>query len=89
MGQLAVDALPWGEVTQIRDADGKVQELPSNHSTPLLVSLLAGNYTVSIRNSDGGSPQELPIIVVAQQTVTATAKFNTLTTEDYFERSNW
>jgi serine/threonine-protein kinase PpkA len=88
-GQLAIDATPWGEVTEIRNADGEVQTLPSNHATPLLVSLMSGSYTVSIRNSDGGSPQELPVNVVAQQTVVATAKFNSLTTDDYFERSNW
>lgn len=89
MGQLAIDAVPWGEVTEIRNADGEVQALPGSHATPLLVTLMSGTYTVSIRNSDGGSPQELPVNVVAQQTVIATAKFNSLTTDAYFERSNW
>jgi len=88
-GQLAIDAVPWGEVTEIRDANGNVQELPASHSTPLLVTLMAGSYTVSVRNSDGGSPQDLTVNVVAQQTATATAKFKTLTADDYFERSNW
>jgi hypothetical protein len=89
MGQLAIDAVPWGEVTEIKDADGKIHKLPTNHSTPLLMNLMAGSYTVSIRNSDGSSPQNLSIDVVAQQTVVATAKFDSLTADDYFERSSW
>jgi len=89
MGSLAIDAVPWGEVTEIRNAEGEVQKLPASHSTPLLVSLMAGSYTVSIRNSDGGSPQDLSVDVVAQQVATATAKFNSLTADDYFERSSW
>jgi serine/threonine protein kinase len=89
MGQLAIDAVPWGEVTEIRDAQGALQELPSNNSTPMLLSLMSGSYTVSIQNGDGGSPQNLSIDVIAQQTVVATAKFDALTADDYFERSSW
>ena len=89
MGKLAIDAVPWGEVTEIRGADGKVQELPSSRSTPMLISLMAGNYTVTIRDSNGGSPKNLPVTVTAQQTVVASAKFNSLSADDYFERSSW
>jgi hypothetical protein len=89
MGQLAIDAVPWGQVTEIRNADGEVQKLPTSQSTPLLVSLMAGNYTVTIVNSDGGSSQDVSVNVVAQQVATATTKFESLTADDYFERSSW
>jgi tetratricopeptide (TPR) repeat protein len=89
MGKLAIDAVPWGEVTEIRDADGNAQELTGSLTTPLLVTLMSGNYTVSIRDSNGGSPQDLSVTVVAQQTATATAKFDSLSADEYFERSNW
>lgn len=89
MGKLAIDAVPWGEVTEIRGADGKIQDLPDNRSTPMLVNLLAGNYTVSIRDSNGGSPKSLSVNVVAQQTAVATAQFDSLSADDYFERSSW
>ncbi len=89
MGQLAIDAVPWGEVTEIRDSAGKpVQGLPTSRSTPLLVSLEAGSYTVSIKNSSG-SPKELSVNVIAQQVVPAVAKFNSLTADEYFKRSSW
>ena len=89
MGQLAIDAVPWGEVTEIRDAEGNTQELSGSLTTPLLVTLMSGNYTVSIRDSNGGSPQDLAVTVVAQQTATATAKFDSISADEYFERSNW
>jgi serine/threonine-protein kinase PpkA len=89
MGKLAIDAVPWGEVTEIRNTDGKVQDLPDNRSTPMLVTLLAGNYTVSIRDGNGGAPKQLTVDVAAQQTAVATAQFDSLSADDYFERSNW
>ena len=89
MGKLAIDAVPWGEVTEIRNTDGKVQDLPDNRSTPMLVTLLAGNYTVSIRDGNGGTPKQLTVDVAAQQTAVATAQFDSLSADDYFERSNW
>jgi hypothetical protein len=89
MGKLAIDAVPWGEVTEIRDAQGNLQELSGTLTTPLLVTLMSGEYTVSIRDSNGGSPQDLSVTVVAQQTATATAKFDSLSADEYFERSNW
>ncbi|MBT8071659.1 MAG: protein kinase [Gammaproteobacteria bacterium] len=89
MGQLAIDAVPWGEVTEIRDAEGNVQQLPASNSTPMLVKLMAGSYTVSIRDSEGGTPQNLSVNVIAQQTAVATARFDSLTADAYFERSSW
>ena len=89
MGKLAIDAVPWGEVVEIRDANGKTQEISGSLTTPLLVNLMSGNYVVSIRDSNGGSPQDLAVTVVAQQTATAIAKFDSLSADEYFERSNW
>jgi serine/threonine protein kinase/tetratricopeptide (TPR) repeat protein len=89
MGKLAIDAVPWGEVTEIRNAKGEVQDLPSSNSTPMLVNLMAGSYTVSIRDSNGGPAKNLSVNVIAQQTAVATAKFESLTADDYFERSSW
>jgi len=88
-GKLAINAVPWGEVTEVRNADGKVQDLPSNRTTPMLLTLMAGNYTVSVRDSNGGAPKDLSVKVAAQETVVASAKFDSLTADDYFERSNW
>jgi serine/threonine-protein kinase PpkA len=90
MGKLAIDAVPWGQVTEIKNSDGTVmQVLPSSRSTPMLVSLVEGNYTVSITDGDGGSPQELSVSVVAQQVVATTAKFDSMSADEYFDRSSW
>lgn len=89
MGKLAIDAVPWGEVTEIRNSEGQTQELSGSLTTPLLVTLMSGSYTVSVRDSNGGSAQDLAVTVVAQQTATATAKFDSLSADEYFQRSNW
>jgi serine/threonine-protein kinase PpkA len=89
MGKLVIDAVPWGEVIEIRDTEGNAQELSGSLTTPLLVTLMSGNYNVSVRDSNGGSSQNLAVTVVAQQTATATAKFDSLSADEYFERSNW
>jgi tetratricopeptide (TPR) repeat protein len=89
-GQLAIDALPWGEVVEIRDSQGSlVNDLPSSRVTPMIVSLLEGNYTVKLRADDGNAVRDVPVSVVAQQVVTASENFNSLNVDDYFERSNW
>jgi len=88
-GQLAIDAVPWGEVVEIVDAEGNAQELPPSTSTPLLVPLLEGEYTVSIRQEEGSAPVDLAVNVVAQQVRTAQAEFGNMTADQYFERSGW
>ena len=88
-GKLAIDAIPWGEVVSIKGADGKAVNLPDQTATPLVVPLLEGKYTVSVKNDAGGPPVELQAVVVAQQVATTTAKFDSMTADDYFERSGW
>ncbi|HVR06572.1 MAG TPA: protein kinase [Thermoanaerobaculia bacterium] len=49
-GVLIVDALPWGEVVEIRDARGKTQLVPAHAYTPLVLSLPPGRFTVRLTN---------------------------------------
>ncbi|MEM1412009.1 MAG: serine/threonine-protein kinase [Pseudomonadota bacterium] len=88
-GLLAIDAVPWGEVTSIVNAQGEAQELPTNASTPLLVPLLEGEYTVSIRHQDDVAPEELVVQVTAQGVEQAQARFEAITADQSFERSGW
>jgi tetratricopeptide (TPR) repeat protein len=89
-GQLAIDALPWGEVVEIRDGSGSlVDDLPRSRVTPMVVSLLEGSYTVKVRADDGQAVRDIPVTVVAQQVVTAKENFNSLAADDYFEKSGW
>lgn len=50
VGALIVDALPWGVVVEIRDAQGKAWPVPASAYTPVVLSLPPGRYTVQLRN---------------------------------------
>jgi serine/threonine-protein kinase len=49
-GTLVVHAIPWGEVTEVKDAGGVARTLPASPTTPLAIELPAGAYTVTLRN---------------------------------------
>jgi len=87
-GTLAIDALPWAELTAIRRSDGSSVSLPDQRTTPLTLSLPEGQYTLTLDNADG-NPQELIAQITRQQVVLLTADFKTLSANDYFRRANW
>lgn len=89
MGQLAIDAKPWGEVLEIRDAEGNRTELPPDATTPLVVSLLEGEYSVLVRAAAGGGERRLDVSVQRQDLVMARADFEGMSADAYFERSGW
>lgn len=49
-GQLLINALPWGYVASVRDAAGVEWLVGGPVETPLLLSLPAGNYKVTLTN---------------------------------------
>ncbi|MEM8962586.1 MAG: serine/threonine-protein kinase [Acidobacteriota bacterium] len=48
LGALAVSVAPWGEITEIADQRGYLQDLPEDATTPLVLRLEPGAYTISI-----------------------------------------
>jgi tetratricopeptide (TPR) repeat protein len=87
-GAVAIDALPWANVTRIEAEDGTVQDPPSPASTPLVLNLPAGTYKVTLT----GPPPDLESRVVTVQVLAdgtatpATERFRTMTPEEYFEQ---
>ncbi|MFK7956037.1 MAG: protein kinase [Lysobacterales bacterium] len=88
MGQLAIDATPWGEVIQVTGPEGSVA-LPDDASTPLLLSLPEGNYQLVVQSTDAAQPVRLTAQVQRQRVVRARAQFTELDADSYFERSGW
>jgi predicted Ser/Thr protein kinase len=48
-GQLLINALPWAQVTSVKDEQG-VEQLAAAAETPLLLALPAGRYRVQLAN---------------------------------------
>lgn len=65
-GQLLINALPWGEVTSVKDGDG-AEQLATNAVTPVVLTLPAGSYRVRLANPNSNRS------VVLDATVSANA----------------
>jgi hypothetical protein len=87
-GVLVIDAVPWATITSIQSEDGEQQPLPSPASTPLTLTLPAGNYQVDVTGPPPESePQRITVQVAANVgTVAPTIRFRPLTPEEYFEQ---
>jgi tetratricopeptide (TPR) repeat protein len=87
-GTVSIDALPWATVTRIEAEDGTTQDVPSPASTPLLLTLPAGTYKVTLT---GPPPDQESRVVTVQVQADGTAapapeRFRTMTAEEYFDQ---
>jgi hypothetical protein len=58
-GTLVVNAVPWGRVTEVVDGQGRRQELPADVTTPLVLALSPGRYTITVTGPDGAAGVKL------------------------------
>ena len=91
-GALIVDALPWGEVIEVRDAEGKTQPIPAGAYTPIALSLPPGRYTIRLRNP----AFEQSAVIAAEvptggrtQSVRAVAEFRAGDVDEFLKGMGW
>jgi serine/threonine protein kinase len=84
-----VDALPWGEVTEIVDALGKTHPVGEERFTPVVVALPAGEYTITVRDPAQTASTRLKVTVPASGSVTTKAEFRPVSADDYFSRAGF
>jgi hypothetical protein len=86
-GSVTIDAVPWGTVTSIESASGAAQPLPADAATPLVLTLPAGDYRVTLAGpSLESQTQQVAIRVEAGvQVAVPIVRFHVLTPEEYFE----
>lgn len=63
LGYLELDALPWAEVVEIRDAAGDPVPLDSPTYTPVRLDLPPGTYTVSLTHGTVSEPTVITVEV--------------------------
>lgn len=88
-GRLLVDAAPWGEVVRVQDAGGGAVELPPERSTPLVLDLPAGRYTVELVHPDADAPASCEVEVVAGGSARCSAVLHRLDAREYFRQAGW
>ncbi len=85
-GTLLIDALPWGEVVEVVDAQGRRQTLPPSRYTPLFLSLAPGSYTVEVKNP-GFPSQKANVSVRVADLERRILEFRRVDAGDYLRRS--
>ena len=88
-GELVLNAYPWGNVESIVDANREKITIPSDASTPLVMTLPAGSYVITFRHPKAAKPVQVIAKVEARKRVAANAMFPTISAKEYFSRAGW
>jgi hypothetical protein len=89
VARVTVLGAPWGEVSEIRDAEGVSVDLPVQRETPLLLELPAGRYTVTLTHPDAPQPVTCEVEATLGETVECRAELLPLAPLDYFREAGW
>jgi hypothetical protein len=87
-GTAIIDAVPWANVVAVRNDRSESQTLPSPASTPLMLTLPAGTYEITLA---GPPPESRTETLSVRVEVGATAlvqapRFRGVTVDEYFEQ---
>jgi hypothetical protein len=88
-GLLIVDALPWGEVTEVLDSKGKRQSLGESPFTPLVLSLAPGDYKITIKNPGSAKPATLTATIKGAGVERKTAEFRRIDADEYLKKAGF
>ena len=81
-GDLVINALPWGEVTSVKNGDGK-EQLTGSAVTPIVLSLPAGDYKVQLTNPNSKRSVVLDAKVTANATTRCEAELDRVDADAY------
>lgn len=90
--QLAVQARPWGLVTEIVDATGKTISVPAQSATPLLIPVAgAGTYTVTVTRAGSSESVQCSATVAEGALAPCQVVFTDAgaTANELFKESGW
>ncbi len=89
-GTLVLTALPWAEVTEIRDSRGEPHPLVGDPYTPILLALPPDSYRITLVNPQSAAPIEIEVEIRADEDTLEVVEFDQRMGEDaYFEKIGW
>ena len=88
-GSLVVNAVPWGQVTAIVDAQGRAQKLPAGAVTPFVITLPPGRYTITVTNPDVAAPVSVTAEVTAGGAVRVLAQLRKVDPDELLKGLGW
>lgn len=83
-GQLLINALPWAQVTSVKDAGG-VEHLTGAAETPLLLALPPGSYKVQLANPHSSRSVVLDGVVTANALSRVEAELDRVDIDTYID----
>ncbi len=89
LGGVAINALPWAELTEITDADGYVQELPRSVHTPLYIELPPGRYLMHLQAPEGTEVHTCDLEVTIDAVASCAPVFGEPSVTEYFKETGW
>ena len=88
-GELLLNATPWARVDAVADGSGRAMTLPDDSSTPLLLKLPAGTYSVVFRQPLDGKSKQLTVSIEGQKRATLSASFAAPDAKEYFKHAGF
>ncbi|HST27698.1 MAG TPA: serine/threonine-protein kinase [Rudaea sp.] len=88
-GELLLNATPWARVDAVADGSGRAVTLPEDSSTPLLLKLPAGTYSVVFRQPLDGKNKQLTVSIEGQKRATLSASFAAPDAKEYFKHAGF
>jgi len=86
---VVVDAVPWGRLIGIEDADGSPLALPPETTTPLTLHLPPGTYTLTLTHPEAPDPVTCTVEVTSDGTGRCQVELLRIDANDYFEEAGW
>lgn len=87
VGQIKIDPSPWAEVVSLESASLGELSIPGSRSTPLVLLVPPGEYTIDLENQDGSSRCEVEI---AQEESRRCSKvIRTIDAATYYREMGW
>ncbi len=88
-GLVVVDALPWGEVTEVVDTRGKRHPLGDSPFTPMVLSLPPGDYRISVKNPGAPNAVTLAVTVRDGAVERKVAEFKRIDADQYLKKAGF
>jgi serine/threonine protein kinase len=86
IGQLVINALPWGEVKSIKDTQGIERLKKKPTYTPTIIPLPPGTYTIELSNPNSGKTVTRNAIVTNGTSAQVQVELDTIDADEYLKK---
>jgi hypothetical protein len=86
---VVVDAVPWGRLMAVTDADGREVPLPPETTTPLTLHLPAGEYTLTLVHPAAEEPATCTVLVDRGAAGRCRVELLRIDAREYMREAGW